>query len=115
MTERWPDPGEWISMFIVKSVSTAIIDGTSVNAETLCASSTRYNQATIKAMKPGVNALTMPTANTSTVWICQDAEDLTGAFSLGPGQTMSLPDDGDLTLLYLAVETVGDGVLIIYV
>jgi len=114
MSERVPDPGELSPTFTTKSNATAIVDGTSVNAAAFAASRTLYRRATVRAMKPGADAKTMPTANSGNVWICSGAEVLTGAFRLAPGESMELPPYGNLADFYLAVETAGDGVLICY-
>jgi len=113
MADRIPDPGELTPTFAVKANPTAIVDGVTVDALAL-GSSKPYHRATVLALKPGADALTMPTANTGTVWICSAAEVLTGAFQLAPGASMELPPNCDLADFFLAVETADDGVLICY-
>ena len=114
MAVRVPDPGELSPTFTTKSNATAINDGVAVSASALASSATPYRKATVRAMKPGSDALTMPTANTGNVWICSAAAVLTGAFRLTPGESLTLPDDSDLADFFLAVETANDGVLIVY-
>ncbi len=115
MVTRRPDPGELDPVFTGKANPTAINNTNSVDALALTSSETRYSRATLKAMKPGGNALTKPTDNTGNVWICSGAEVLTGAFQLIPGASLELPPYGDLADYFLAVDTADDGVLIIYV
>ncbi len=107
-------PGGRTPKFLAKKNGTAIDSGTSVDALALVATSTPYHQATVKAMKPGASAIHVPSANTGNVWICSGLEVLTGAFMIVPGGSMPLPDNGDLADYYLAVNTLNDGVLIVY-
>jgi len=100
--------------FAEQSNATIRVDGTSVGAVPLVASSTPYIQATVVARKPVSGATKASIANQGTVWICGSATVITGAFPLAPGESFPLPDNCDLADFSLAVETAYDGVSIVY-
>ena len=108
MTER----GRTNVTFTEKSNSTARVEGTSVGAEAL--GSAEFVVATVSAFKPISGATKKPVDNTGTVYICGAAEDLSGAFVLEPGESMSLPEGCNLSEFFLAVDTANDGVSIAY-
>jgi len=100
--------------FSEKVATTARVDGASVNGVAMAASSTPYRKATVTARKLTSGATSASIANTDTVWICSAAEDMTGAFPLEPGQSMSLPDNCDLEDFFVAANVINEGVAIVY-
>jgi len=97
----------------VKNGTAARVEGASVGA-VVFGVDVPYIKATITASRPVTGATNAPVANLGTIWVCREATNINGAFPLEPGQSMALPDNCNLEDFYLAVDTIDDGLAIIY-
>ena len=91
-----------------KVPAAAIVSGTSVGGEAL-GGDIDFITCEVEARTPGTNALTLPTANTGTVYLSRSATSLVGAIPLQPGQFVSL-EKGNLSEWFVSVATATEGV-----
>lgn len=104
------------SLHAFTKVTTGQINSpTASNGIQLAASSTPYKKARVTAYKESGAAHTVPAANTGLVYVgVNGADECSDAVPLSQGVSMDLPDNGDLTNIWLFADNTGDGVVVEY-
>jgi len=106
--------GELQANWLSKANANAINSGNTTNGVQVITTSTPYVEAVVHAIKPGADVVTTPTNNAGVVYICSGANTLSGCIQLVSGNTLTLPDNGDLSDYYLAVATANDAISVVY-
>lgn len=80
--------------------------GTSTNGKQIVSSVTPYRQAAVQACNTNA-ALTAPLDTAGNFYVCNAANSLIGCIVVGKGETVQLPEYGDLSKFYLATNVGG--------